>query len=169
MDGDVVEHVRTIANRVAGSYGLDIFDVQFRREGRGMVLRVQIDRPWGGRPGATDQESVSDEDCARVSRDLSVVLDVEDVVPTAYTLEVSSPGLDRPLRHAADYARFSGRRAKVVMREAVDGQMFFKGRLGGIETDDNHSVPAVIIVTDDGRRRQVSIDAITRANLEVEF
>ena len=172
MDGDVVEHVRTIANRVAGSYGLDIFDVQFRREGRGMVLRVQIDRPWSGRsgrPGATEQESVGVEDCARVSRDLSAILDVEDVVPTAYTLEVSSPGLDRPLRHAADYARFSGRRAKVVMREAVDGHMFFKGRLGGIETDDNHSVPAVIIVTDDGRRHQVSIDAITRANLEVEF
>ena len=61
------------------------------------------------------------------------MLDVEDVVPTAYTLEVSSPGLDRPLRHAADYGRFAGRRAKLVMREAVDGQMFFKGRLGGIE------------------------------------
>ena len=97
----VVEHVRAIASRVAGSYGLEIFDVQFRREGGGMVLRVQIDRPG---PAATAEESVSVEDCARVSRDLSAVLDVEDVVPTAYTLEVSSPGLDRPLRHAADYA-----------------------------------------------------------------
>ena len=86
-----------------------------------------------GIAAATAEESVSVEDCARVSRDLSAVLDVEDVVPTAYTLEVSSPGLDRPLRHAADYGRFAGRRAKLVMREAVDGQMFFKGRLGGIE------------------------------------
>ena len=137
--GDVVEQVREIASRVAGSYGLDIFDVQYRREGPGMVLRVQIDRPWNGRqgrPGETapwKREGVSVEDCARVSRDLSAVLDVEDVIPTAYTLEVSSPGLDRPLRHAADYSRFAGRRAKLVMREAVDGQMFFKGRLGGIE------------------------------------
>ena len=76
-------------------YGLEIFDVQFRREAGGMVLRVQIDRPG---PAATAEESVSVEDCARVSRDLSAILDVEDVVPTAYTLEVSSPGLDRPLR-----------------------------------------------------------------------
>src|SRR6187401_3098847 len=128
MQASVVERVRTIAARVAGSYGLDIFDVQYRREGPGMVLRVQIDRPGNGR---TAEESVSVEDCARVSRDLSAVLDVEDVLPTAYTLEVSSPGLDRPLRHAADYGRFAGRRAKLVMREAVDGQTFFKGTLGG--------------------------------------
>src|SRR5205085_9737454 len=129
---DIIEHVRVTAGRVAGSYGLEVFDVQFRREGSGMVLRVQIDRPG---PAATAEESVSVEDCARVSRDLSAVLDVEDVVPTAYTLEVSSPGLDRPLRHAGDYGRFAGRRAKLVMRQPVDGQMFFKGRLGGVEKD----------------------------------
>jgi len=169
MRGDVVEHVRDIASRIAGSYGLDIFDVQFRREGPGMVLRVQIDRPGSGR---TAEESVSVEDCARVSRDLSAVLDVEEVVPTAYTLEVSSPGLDRPLRQAADYGRFAGRRAKLVMREAVDGQMFFKGRLGGIETDGDHGdrgPGVVVIVSDDGRSHRVPIGVITRANLEVEF
>jgi ribosome maturation factor RimP len=164
--GDVVEHVREIANRVAGSYGLDIFDVQYRREGPGMVLRVQIDRPGSG---ATAEESVSVEDCARVSRDLSAILDVEDVVPTAYTLEVSSPGLDRPLRHAADYGRFAGRRAKLVMREAVDGQMFFKGRLGGLEKDADRGGDLVMIVGDDGRSHRVPIGVITRANLEVEF
>src|SRR3989440_5969096 len=112
-----------------------------------MVLRVQIDRPGSG---ATAEESVSVEDCARVSRDLSAVLDVEDVVPTAYTLEVSSPGLDRPLRHAADYGRFAGRRAKLVMRQPVDGQMFFKGRLGGIEKDNDRGNDVVMIVGDDG-------------------
>src|SRR5260370_41747260 len=94
---DVLEQVRRAAARVASSYGLDIFDVQFRREASGMVLRVQIDRPG---PAASAEESVSVEDCARVSRDLSAILDVEDAVPTAYTLEVSSPGLDRPLRRA---------------------------------------------------------------------
>src|SRR3989442_2806810 len=112
---DIIEHVRAIAGRVAGSYGLEVFDVQFRREGGGMVLRVQLDRPG---LAATAEESVSVEDCAHVSRDLSAILDVEDVVPTAYVLEVSSPGLDRPLRGAADYARFAGRRAKLVMRQA---------------------------------------------------
>jgi ribosome maturation factor RimP len=166
MYGDVIERVRALASSVAGSYALDIFDVQYRREGPGMVLRVQIDRPGSG---ATAEESVSVEDCARVSRDLSAVLDVEDLLPAAYTLEVSSPGLDRPLRHAADYGRFAGRRAKLVMRQPVDGQMFFKGRLGGIEKDDDRGDHVVMIVSDDGRRHRVPIAVITRANLEVEF
>lgn len=166
---NIADQVRPIAARVAGSYGLDIFDVQFRRDGRGMVLSVQIDRPG---TSATAEESVSVEDCARVSRDLSAVLDVEDTIPTAYTLEVSSPGLDRPLRNAADYSRFTGRRAKLVLREAVDGQMFFKGRLGGIEgTDDaiHGGGPVVTIVGDDGREHRVPLGVVTRANLEVEF
>src|SRR5438128_3565403 len=153
---DVVERVRGIASRVAATYGLDVFDVQFRREAGGMILRVQIDRPG---PAATPAESVSVEDCARVSRDLSAVLDVEDVVPTAYTLEVSSPGLDRPLRRPDDYRRFSGRRAKLVMRQAIDGQTYFKGRLGGVE--DSNGI-AVIIDADDGRRHRVPISVITR-------
>src|SRR5437870_12853806 len=141
--GDVVEQVRSMAARVAAGYGLEIFDVQFRREGSGMVLRVRLDRPGSA---ATAEESVSVEDCAHVSRDLSAILDVEDVVPTAYVLEVSSPGLDRPLRHADDYRRFAGRRAKLVMRQAVDGQTFFRGRLGGGEND------AVVVDGEAGRR-----------------
>jgi len=113
----IVDQVRAAAERVAQSYGLDIFDVQFRREASGMVLRVQIDRPG---PAASAEESVSVADCSRVSRDLSAVLDVDDVIPVAYTLEVSSPGLDRPLRGRTDFERFAGRRAKVVIRESVD-------------------------------------------------
>src|SRR6266852_8803418 len=155
----VVEQVRSVAGRVAASYGLEIFDVQFRREAPGLILRVRIDRPG---PAATAEESVSIEDCARVSRDLSAVLDVEDLVSTAYILEVSSPGLDRPLRRADDYRRFAGRRAKLVMREAVDGQTYFKGRLGGVDGE------RAVVETDDGRRHLVPIGVITRANLEVE-
>jgi ribosome maturation factor RimP len=164
MGGNLVERVRDVAVRVAATYGLEIFDVQFRREGRGMVLRVQLDRPG---PSATPDDSVGVDDCARVSRDLSAILDVEDLLPTAYTLEVSSPGLDRPLRRADDYRRFAGRRAKLVMREAVDGQTYFKGRLGGTEHDDDALV--VIIEEEDGRRHRVPVGVITRANLEVEF
>jgi ribosome maturation factor RimP len=160
FNASVVEQVRTIASRVAATYALEIFDVQFRREAGGMVLRVQIDRPG---PAATAEDSVSVDDCARVSRDLSAVLDVEDVVPTGYILEVSSPGLDRPLRHADDYRRFAGRRAKVVMREPIDGQTYFKGRLGGLEDG------WVLIDADDGRRHRIPVGIITRANLEVEF
>lgn len=160
MAGDVVDRVRALAAQVAASHGLDVFDVQFRREASGQVLRVQIDRPGAA---ATAEESVSVDDCATVSRDLSAVLDVEDVVPGAYTLEVSSPGLDRPLRGVDDYRRFAGRRAKLVMREAVDGQRFFKGRLGGVENGE------VVIEADDRRRHRVPIGIIARAHLEVEF
>jgi ribosome maturation factor RimP len=157
---DIVERVRELAARVAGPYGLEIFDVGFRREASGMVLRIQIDRPG---PAASADESVGVDDCARVSRDLSAMLDVDDVVPGAYTLEVSSPGLDRRLRHSDDYRRFAGRRAKIVMREAVDGQRFFKGILGGVDGTD------VLIDGEDGRRHRVPVGVITRANLEVEF
>ena len=146
--------------RVAGSYGLEIFDVQYRRESGGMVLRVQIDRPG---PAATAEDSVSVDDCAHISRELSAILDVEDVVPGAYTLEVSSPGLDRPLRRADDYRRFAGRLAKIVMREKVDGQGFFRGKLAGVDGTD------VLIEADDRKTHRVPLEAITRANLEVEF
>ena len=156
----VVERVRALAGRVAAGRGLEIFDVQFRREAPGMVLRVQIDRPG---PAATAEESVSVEDCAHMSRELSAILDVEDVVPTAYTLEVSSPGLDRPLRRADDYRRFAGRMAKIVMRQRVDGQGFFRGKLGGLDGTD------VLIEADDRKTHRVPLEVITRAHLEVEF
>jgi len=158
--GDVIERIRTIAGRVAAGYGLEIFDVQFRREAQGMVLRIQIDRPG---PAATAEDSVSVDDCARVSRDLSAILDVDDVVPTQYTLEVSSPGLDRPLREAGDYARFAGRQARIVTRERIDGQTFFKGRLAGVEGD------AVLVDGEDHKRHRLPLASITRANLDVEF
>ena len=157
---DIVQRVRELAARVAGSHGLEIFEVQFRREAGGMMLRVSVDRPG---PAATAAESVSVDDCATVSRDLSAMLDVDEVVPVAYTLEVSSPGLDRPLRHADDYRRFAGRRAKLVMREPVDGQRFFRGVLNGVEDHD------ILIDADDGRRHRVPVAIVTRANLEVEF
>ena len=160
-DADIVEQVRALAGRVAGTLGLEIFDVQYRREAGGMVLRVQVDRPG---PSAKAEDSVSVGECATVSRDLSAILDVEDVVPTAYILEVSSPGLDRPLRGATDYRRFTGRRVKLVMREKVDGQSFFKGRIEGVDDRD-----VIIIATDDHKQHRVPMSIVTRANLEVEF
>src|SRR5690349_16325636 len=142
---DTIERLRQAAARVAASYGLEVFDLQFRRESIGWVLRVVIDRPapqptgLPGVPGAPE-EPVGIEDCQRVSHDLSALLDVEDTltagVDRAYTLEVSSPGLDRPLRGEADYRRFVGRLAKLVTTAPVDGQSHFAGRLAGVE--DGH-------------------------------
>ena len=156
-----LERVREAATRVAASYGLDIFEVELRREGGQQVLRVVLDRPG---PNRTAEESVSLEDCARVSEELSAILDVEDVVPAdRYTLEVSSPGLDRPLRDADDYRRFAGRRAKIVLSEPVARQTAFAGRVLGIEGDD------VLFESEGGKQVYLPLRLITRARLDVEF
>jgi len=161
-----IARLREAAERVARSYGLEIFDVQLRREPIGMVLRVVIDRPDQGRV-ETREESVGIEDCQRVSHDLSALLDVEDEfgqddLGEKYTLEVSSPGLDRPLRHEADYRRFAGRLAKIVTTEPVERQSAFAGRITGV---DNGAV-----ILEEGRKtHRVPLDRIKRGNLDVEF
>jgi ribosome maturation factor RimP len=155
-----LERIRTIAERVARSHGLEIWDIVSRRETAGQVVRVFIDRPG---PAATPEESVSIEDCEQVSREIGTILDVEDPLPFAYTLEVSSPGLDRPLRGEQDYRRFAGRLAKIVVSEAVDNQTAFEGRLRGIEDR------AVLLEGPRGRIHRLPLQLITRARLEVEF
>jgi len=155
-----LDHVRAIAERVAASRGLELWDLQSRREATGHVVRIVIDRPG---PAATPEESVSIEDCEQVNREISTILDVEDPLPFAYTLEVSSPGLDRPLRGPEDYRRFAGRWSKIVVREAVDNQKAFEGRLRGIEGDD------VLLEAGNGRMHRLPLRLITRARLEVEF
>ena len=152
--------IRAIAERVAGSRGLDVWDIQSRRESIGHVVRIFIDRPG---PAATAEESVSIEDCEQVNREISTILDVEDPLPFAYTLEVSSPGLDRPLRGGDDYARFAGRMAKVVVAEPVDNQKAFEGHLRGVENGN------VLLETSNGRTHRLPYRLITRGRLEVEF
>jgi ribosome maturation factor RimP len=163
---DEITRLRDAAARVAGGYGLEIFDVQLRREAIGMVLRVVIDRPDRGRVETPD-ESVGIEDCQRVSHDLSALLDVEDEygevgLGDRYTLEVSSPGLDRPLRHAADYRRFAGRLAKIVTLEPIGRQTAFAGRIAGI-------ADGAVILEEGRKTHRVPLDRIKRANLDVEF
>jgi ribosome maturation factor RimP len=167
--GEIVERldqVRSLAERVAQTYGLEIFDVQFRRESVGWVLRVTIDRQGAAdteaRPGSP-ADSVGVDDCRHVSNDLSALLDVEEAIDRAYTLEVTSPGLDRPLRHAGDYERFRGRLASLVTAEPVDGQTHFRGRLQGIDGGD------VVLSYDSGKQVRVPLGAVSRARLEVEF
>jgi len=155
-----LERIRAIAERVAAARGLDIWDIQSRREMGGHVVRVFIDRPG---PAATPDDSVSVEDCAEVNREIGTILDVEDPLPFAYTLEVSSPGLDRPLRGVDDYRRFAGRLAKVVVSEPVDRQKAFEGRLGGVDND------AVLLEAPNGRLHRLPLRLITRGRLEVEF
>lgn len=166
------DRLRAAVTRIAAGYGLELFDLQFRRESIGWVLRVILDRqprtqrqeePSGSAPV---EEPVSIDDCKRVSEDLGALLDVEpDLVEDPdrqYTLEVSSPGLDRPLRNAADYRRFTGRLAKIVTSEPVDGQSHFAGRLSGVDGD-------VVLLTEGRRIHRVPLGLISRARLEVEF
>lgn len=160
--------MRAAAERVAQSCGLDLFEVQYRREAIGWVLRVVIDRPAAldadGRVLVDPPDrSIGVEDCQRVSQDLSAILDVEDPVERAYTLEVSSPGLERPLRHRTDYERFVGRLAKIVVREAVNGQMHFEGRLRGVDDE------AVELESGKSKIVRLPFDNIVRGRLAVEF
>ena len=160
--------MRAAAERVARSYGLDIFDIQLRRESIGTVLRVIIDRPDRGVP-ETFEEAVGIEECQRVSHDLSALLDVEDeeleaagALAQNYTLEVSSPGLDRPLRHEADYRRFAGRLAKVVTTAPIDGQSAFAGRILAVDE-------GAVILEEGRKRHRVPVARIKRGQLTVEF
>jgi len=112
--------IREIAGRVATAHGLEVVEVEMRGGGKARTLRITIDKP----------EGVTHEDCAHVSREVSTILDVEDAVPgVAYTLEVSSPGLDRKLMKPADYQRFIGSRVKLMTREPVNGNRHFEGHL----------------------------------------
>ncbi|MSO62080.1 MAG: ribosome maturation factor RimP [Acidobacteria bacterium] len=153
-----------MATRVAGAYGLDIFDVELKREGGQQVLRVIVDRPG---PASKPEESVSIGDCARVAEELSTMLDVEDVIPSGYTFEVSSPGLDRPLRHADDYRRFAGRWAKIVTSRPVERQTAFSGRLRGVEGDANDE--DVLFESEGKKLMKLPLRFIKRAHLDLEF
>jgi ribosome maturation factor RimP len=158
---DAISRIRAAAERVAEAHGLELFDVTVTRESPGWVVRVTIDRPG---PGAQPEESVGIEDCALVSRELGTILDVEDPLDRTYTLEVTSPGLDRPLRHEADFRRFTGRLASVVLDAPVDGQTFFNGRIQEVDGGD-----VVILVGKRNRAHRIPLSHIKRARLDVEF
>jgi ribosome maturation factor RimP len=121
-----VERVRIIADRVAASSGLEVLDVEFLGGGKARMLRVFLDKPAAGNDPLA---GVTHEDCANFSREFGTILDVEEVMPGSYTLEVSSPGLDRKLMKAADFTRFTGSRVKLTTRQPVDNNRHFEGRL----------------------------------------
>jgi len=121
-----VDRVREIADRVAASSGLEVIEVEFLGGGKSRMLRVFLDKPGAGNDPLA---GVTHGDCANFSREFGTVLDVEDAMPGSYTLEVSSPGLDRRLVKAADFARFTGSRIKLMTRQPVNNNRHFEGRL----------------------------------------
>jgi len=122
-----LDRVREIAERVAASSGLEVVDVELRGSGNARMLRVFLDKP--GAASGDPLAGVTHGDCANFSRQFGTILDVEDAMPGSYTLEVSSPGLDRKLTKAADFQRFTGSRMKLMTRQPVNNNRYFEGRL----------------------------------------
>jgi ribosome maturation factor RimP len=186
-----VEKIREAAERVARSLGLEIADVEWK-VGKQRFLRVSIDRVPPGVPpfetpfvsqgkqgkqgepiageeaGAADRYgTISHADCQQVSQQLSVILDVEELIPgpAGYTLEVSSPGLDRALKKAGDFERFAGRLAKISTAEPVGEATFFEGRLAGFADGKVR----MELKGREARVVEVPLETIRKANLVVEF
>jgi len=150
--GSIAERVREITQRVALDHGLELVHAEVAGPEGKPIVRVFIDKPDG----------VTHEDCAAVSLHLGTILDVEDFIHSAYTLEVSSPGLERGLYQVDDFARFAGSMAKLKLRQPITGQRNFRGRIVGVEGEK--------IVFDDKTSGKVSFPFadVVKANLETE-
>jgi ribosome maturation factor RimP len=148
-----VDRIREAAERVSRSLGIEVVDVEWK-VGKQRFLRVYIDKPAG----------ISHSDCEAVSNQLSVLLDVEDLVPgpAGYILEVSSPGLDRKLTKPAEFERFAGRLARISTIEPIENQKFFEGRLAGVAGGN-------VQIEVKGRVIALPMEGIRKANLVVEF
>ncbi|HVF88367.1 MAG TPA: ribosome maturation factor RimP, partial [Pyrinomonadaceae bacterium] len=153
VTASVEEQVREIAMRAAAERGLEVVHVEFASSGRTTVVRIFIDKPGG----------VTHDDCSEVSLHVGTVLDVEDFINSAYTLEVSSPGLERALHKREDYERFAGQLAKIKSREAIGGQRNFRGRIIGVEDD------AVIFDDRTSGRIRIPLAGIVKANIEIDI
>jgi ribosome maturation factor RimP len=154
-DAKLADKFRALAEETARSFGMELFDLEHRIGGRRWWFRVTLDRLDG---------EVSLADCEAVSRQLSVRLDVEDLVPHAYEVEVSSPGVERPLRTERDFARFAGRRAKLVLGPGgPDAGMAYEGEILGCEGDE------VALRPDGGETVRAALSRLKSAHLVFRF
>jgi ribosome maturation factor RimP len=153
MRQEVVSKIEEIAQRVAASDGIEVVEVELKGGGKNQLLRIFIDKPAG----------VTHADCELVSQQVGTILDVEDVVPGQYTLEVSSPGVERKLLKPQDYERFQGKKAKIVLREPVENQRHWEGTLAGFDGG------TISLDTGSGRTVRLPFDRIERANLKFEW
>lgn len=155
---DVVSRVTELAEPLAASLGLELAEVEYKQEGARMVLRIFIDRDGG----------VTLDDCAKVSSELAEILDVEDFIRSRYNLEVSSPGLNRPLKKPSDYERFTGRLVKIRTFELLaddtgNKRKTFTGELLGLEGG------IVRLKLTEGQTAGVPLEKVAKSNLEFEF
>jgi ribosome maturation factor RimP len=151
--GDERSRVRQLVEQVVQSQGYELVDVEFKGAGNNSVLRIYIDTPTG----------VTHGDCELVSEQVGTVLDVEDLIPFSYTLEVSSPGLDRKLFKEADYVRFAGKLAKIQTRIPLEHQKVFKGRLRGLQEGK------IQLELPKGDLLEIPLDVVSEARLEFDW
>ncbi len=150
---ELEERVRGLIWPVIKAVGMDIESIKLAKMGRKYLLRVFIERERG----------VTLDDCESVSREIGAVLDVDDLIPYSYVLEVSSPGLDRPLKNPTDFKRFAGRTARIVTSMPIENQTFFIGEI--VEAGDVE----VVMLLPKGRKVTIPYKDISRARLEVKF
>lgn len=154
-----LDKIRSIVERVAESFSLEVVEVDLRGGGKSRTLRIVIDKPAG----------ISHEDCAHVSREVGTILDVEEAIPGGqYLLEVSSPGLDRKLTRPQDYTRFTGSLVKLQTREPLDGTRNFEGRLEGL-ADGRISLELPAKKKQPASRVEIELANIEKANLVPEL
>jgi ribosome maturation factor RimP len=157
--GQEIDRIREITERVATDFGLEVVEVELKGGGKARTLKIYLDKPGG----------VTLDDCANVSREVGTILDVEDVVPGGqYTLEVSSPGLDRKLLKPSDYERFTGSLVKLQTREAVNGSRNFQGRLQGLR-DGRVTLELAAKKKVAATQLEVELSNVEKANLVPEF
>jgi ribosome maturation factor RimP len=149
---EIVEHVRAIADPVLMNEAMELVEVHYRRESRGWVLRLTIDKEGG----------VTLDDCSRVSQQVGRELDVEDFISSPYVLEVSSPGLTRPLKSEKDFMKYCNRLIKLRTVEPINGRQQFKGKLLAVSNNQ------IELEVEDGIV-QIPLAKIAKANLEIEF
>lgn len=151
---DAAEQIRRILDPILESMGLSLWEMELQKQGPQLLLRIYIDRELGG---------VTLNDCETVSRDLAAVLDVEDIIPRAYTLEVSSPGLDRTLSKPEHFVRFTGSMVKIKTYQPMNGRKVFRGKLLGlVEGTVTMELEAETVL-------EIPMINIAKASLEVEF
>ena len=155
-----VADIETIALPVLDRYGCDLVQLTFRRERGGPVLRLLVEKT-GADPA--NGSGIDHKLCASISRDLGAALDVDDVIDSAYTMEVSSPGIERPLTRNGDYERFAGRAAAIKTARPIEGQRRFKGVLRGMNSS------GVVLETGEGQSFTIHTEAISKANLVFEM
>jgi ribosome maturation factor RimP len=160
-----VDRVREIAERVAASSGLEVVAVEFLGAGNARMLRVFLDKPPSEAAALQGlPDGVTHEDCSNFSREFGTILDVEDAVPGAYTLEVSSPGLDRRLVKPADFTRFTGSRLKLMTRQPVGNNRHFEGRL-----ESFHDGRLTLDLSVASHKSRKKMGAAAGQKIEIEF